>query len=38
MDRGLENSLKYNSRVGAEEILFDTLKSDTKKLKCFGLL
>ena len=28
----------FNSRVGVDEILFDTLKVSTKKLKCFGLL
>ena len=34
----LENSWKFNSRVGVEEILFDMFKSNAKKLKCFGLL
>ena len=35
---GLENSQKFNSRVGIEENLFDKLKPNTKKLKCFRLL
>ena len=34
----LENSWKFNSRGGVEEILFDMLKSNAKNLKCFGLL
>ena len=29
---------KFNSRLGMEEILYDTLKLNIKKLKCFGLL
>ena len=31
-------SWKFKSQVGIEKILFNTLKSNTKKLKCFGLL
>ena len=30
--------LKFNSWEGVEETLFDTLKLNTNKLKCFGLL
>ena len=33
---GVENSWKFNSRVGVEEILFDTLKLNTKKLSVVG--
>ena len=28
---------KFNNRDGVEEILFDKLKQNTKKLKCFEL-
>ena len=38
INKGLEDSSKSNSWVGVDEILFDMLKSNTKKLKCFGLL
>ena len=31
--QALENCSKFNSRVGVEEILFATFKSNTKKLK-----
>ena len=39
--RGLEQTgglkfLKIDSRVGVDEILFDTLKSNTKRPKCLG--
>ena len=33
-----EESGNFNSRVWVKEILFDTLKLNSKKLKCFGLL
>ena len=33
-----EDSGNFNSRVWVKEILFDTLKLNSKKLKCFGLL
>ena len=35
---GEENSGKCNSRIGVQELLFDMLKSNSKKLKCIGLL
>ena len=37
-NRGLENSWKFNGRVRVEKILFDKLKSNSNKLKFFGLL
>ena len=37
-NRGLENSWKFNGRVRVEKILFGKLKSNSNKLKFFGLL
>ena len=35
---GVGKFLKFYSQVRVEQILFDTLKPNTKKLKCFGLV